>query len=68
MKALILTFGLLLAVGALVWFFYFVPLGCSMNTTGCKEQFTVWSRIGLIHLWLPLVLAAGAITYGLTRS
>jgi len=68
MKALILTFGLFLAAGTIVWFFYFVPLGCSMNTTGCKDQFTVWSRVGLFHFWMPFAVAACAVAYGLRRS
>ena len=67
MKTLSLLFGILLVVATFVWFFYFVPLGCSMNTTGCREDFSVTSWIGLLHFWTPLTVAALAILYGATR-
>ncbi len=67
MKGIALAFGLVLAAGTLVWFFYFVPLGCAMNTTGCRDQFTVWSHVGLVHFWIPFVVAGCAIAYGAKR-
>ncbi|WP_211371532.1 hypothetical protein [Altericroceibacterium indicum] len=63
-----LIFGLLLAIATFVWFFYFVPLGCGMNPTGCRERFDVLSSIGLLHFWAPLAVACGAIFYGARRS
>ena len=68
MKTLSLIFGILLLIGTFVWFSYFVPLGCAMNTTGCREEFSVWSQIGLIHFWLPLAVSAAAIIFGVRRS
>lgn len=67
MKMLSLLCGLLLLGGTFVWFFYFVPLGCGMNPTGCREEFSVWSQIGLLHFWSPLAVSAAAIIYGSTR-
>lgn len=65
LAALLFSIGLLLATA--VWFFYLVPLGCAMNTTGCKERFSVWSGVGLIHFWAPLVAALSALAYGSGR-
>lgn len=39
-----------------------------MNTTGCRETFTVWSGGGLVHFWAPLLVAASAIVFGLSGS
>lgn len=64
MKKLVLICGFLLLIGTFLWFFYLVPLGCGMNPTGCREQFSVWSYIGLIHFWAPLAVSAVAILYG----
>ena len=64
MKILSLLFGILLLIGTFVWFSYFVPPGCGMNPTGCHEEFSVWSQIGLIHFWAPLAVSAAAIIYG----
>jgi len=68
MKILSLLFGILLFIATFVWFFYFVPLGCAMNTTGCHEVFSVWSEIGLVHFWAPLAVSAAAMIYGSRRS
>ncbi|RIV93467.1 hypothetical protein D2V17_00185 [Aurantiacibacter xanthus] len=67
MKTLSLLFGILLAIATFVWFFYFVPLGCAMNTTGCRERFDVVSEIGLLHFWAPLTVAGLAVFYGAKR-
>lgn len=64
MKTLSLSFGVLLAIATVVWFFYFVPLGCGMNPTGCRERFTVFSGIGLLHFWAPLAVATAATLFG----
>lgn len=68
MKILSLLFGILLLIATFLWFFYFVPLGCEMNTTGCREEFSVWSQIGLIHFWAPVAVSVAAIVYGIRRS
>lgn len=68
MKILSLLFGIMLLIGTFVWFSYFVPLGCGMNTTGCREEFSVMSQIGLIHFWAPLAVSVAAIIYGIRRS
>ncbi len=38
MRLAALLFGIGLLLATAVWFFYLVPLGCAMNTTGCKER------------------------------
>ncbi|MGU3468086.1 hypothetical protein ACLBXO_24865 [Methylobacterium sp. C33D] len=68
MRGAALIFGILLAVATFVWFTYFVPLGCAMNTTGCRETFTVWSGGGLVHFWGPLLVAVSALAFGLSGS
>ncbi|AWN38906.1 hypothetical protein DK427_07870 [Methylobacterium radiodurans] len=68
MRIAALFFGLGLLVATAVWFFYLVPLGCAMNTTGCGERFTVWSGTGLVHFWTPLLVARSAMAYGAGRS
>nr|WP_317894191.1 hypothetical protein [uncultured Sphingomonas sp.] len=68
MKTLAVIFGILLAIATFMWFFYFVPLGCGMNPTGCRERFDVLSSVGLIHFWAPLAVAGAAILYGVRRS
>lgn len=68
MKTLALIFGILLVIATFVWFTYLVPLGCGMNTTGCREEFDVLSSLGLVHFWAPLAVACGAIFYGARRS
>ncbi|GJD81437.1 hypothetical protein [Methylobacterium gregans] len=68
MRIAALIFGLGLFLATCVWFFYLVPLGCGMNTTGCKERFTVWSGLGLTHFWAPLLTALSAMAYGSGRS
>lgn len=67
MKTTALILGLILAAATFLWFFTVVPLGCAMNTTGCKERFTVWSGVGVRHFWLPLLVAISAIIYGSAR-
>ncbi|MGV1916358.1 hypothetical protein [Rhizobium sp. 22-785-1] len=67
LKTILLIAGALLLCLTFVWFFFFVPLGCGMNPTGCKEQFPVFSAIGLLHLWLPLAVASLPIIVGLRR-
>lgn len=67
MKTLSLLFGIFLLLGTCVWFFFFVPLGCGMNPTGCREEFSVLSEIGLLHFWTPFAVAAAAIIYGSRR-
>ncbi|SFL11156.1 hypothetical protein [Methylorubrum salsuginis] len=67
MKTTALILGLILAAATFLWFFYFVPLGCAMNTTGCRERFTVWSGAGLLHFWLPFLVALTAVLYGVSR-
>lgn len=66
-KIILLIAGTLLVCLTFVWFFFFVPLGCSMNPTGCQEEFPVFSAIGLMHLWLPLAAAFVLILLGLRR-
>ncbi|MGU3419909.1 hypothetical protein [Methylobacterium sp. D54C] len=39
-----------------------------MNTTGCRETFSVWSGGGLVHFWAPLLVAGVAILFGLSGS
>lgn len=68
MRVAVLLFGVVLGVATIVWFFYLVPLGCAMNTTGCRERFTVWSGIGLLHFWAPFLVAISAVAYGAGRS
>ncbi|PRX03198.1 UNVERIFIED_ORG: hypothetical protein BCL66_12428 [Martelella mediterranea] len=68
MKILFLLFGILLLIATFVWFSYFVPLGCGMNPTGCREEFSVWSQIGLIHFWAPFAVSVAAMVYGIKRS
>lgn len=68
MKIFSLSCGILLLVVTFIWFFYFVPLGCGMNPTGCREEFSVWSLIGLLNFWLPLALSVAAIMYGSRRK
>ncbi|MEH3145705.1 MAG: hypothetical protein PGN34_10215 [Methylobacterium frigidaeris] len=67
MRVAAFVFGVALLGATLVWFFYLVPLGCAMNTTGCKERFTVWSGTGLIHFWASLLVATAAMAYGSGR-
>ncbi len=67
MRLAALLFGIGLLLATAVWFFYLVPLGCAMNTTGCKEGISVWSGVGLIHFWAPLVAALSALAYGSGR-
>lgn len=67
MKTASLALGLILAAATFAWFFFLVPLGCAMNTTGCRERFTVWSGTGLLHFWLPLGVALSAVLYGVSR-
>lgn len=67
MRIAAVILGLILAAATFLWFFYVVPLGCAMNTTGCKERFTVWSGVGVMHFWLPLLVATSAIVYGSAR-
>ena len=67
MKTLALIFGILLAIATFTWFFYLVPLGCAMNTTGCRQQFYVLSLFGLKNFWIPLSVAFVAICYGTIR-
>jgi len=66
-KIILLIAGTLLVCLTFVWFFFFVPLGCGMNPTGCKEEFPVLSTIGLMHFWLPLAAAFLLIFLGLKR-
>ncbi|WCS28402.1 hypothetical protein LOK46_31255 (plasmid) [Methylobacterium sp. NMS14P] len=68
MRGAALVLGTLLVIATFVWFMYFVPLGCAMNTTGCRETFTVWSGLGLVHFWSPLLVATSAIVFGLSGS
>lgn len=68
MRGAALIFGTLLVIATFVWFMYFVPLGCAMNTTGCRETFSVWSGGGLVHFWAPLLVAGAAILFGLSGS
>ncbi|MFG5120083.1 hypothetical protein [Methylorubrum sp. POS3] len=67
MRIAAVILGLILAAATFLWFFYVVPLGCAMNTTGCQERFTVWSGVGVRHFWLPLLVATSAIVYGSAR-
>jgi len=66
-KIILLIAGALLVCLTFVWFFFFVPLGCGMNPTGCRQEFPVFSAIGLMHLWLPLAAAFVLILLGLRR-
>ncbi|GBU19314.1 hypothetical protein AOPFMNJM_2667 [Methylobacterium jeotgali] len=67
LRTFALLLGVVLGFATMVWFFYFVPLGCAMNTTGCRETFSVWSRLGLVHFWAPFLVALAAVAYGLGR-
>ncbi|WP_113260474.1 hypothetical protein [Agrobacterium cavarae] len=67
MKIILLIAGALLVCLTFFWFFFFVPLGCGMNPTGCRQEFPVFSAIGLMHLWLPLAAAFLLILLGLRR-
>ncbi len=67
MKIILLIAGALLVCLTFVWFLFFVPLGCGMNPTGCRQEFPVFSAIGLMHLWLPLAAASVLILLGLRR-
>jgi len=66
-KIILLIAGALLVCLTFFWFFFFVPLGCGMNPTGCRQEFPVFSAIGLMHLWLPLAAAFLLILLGLRR-
>ena len=67
LKIILLIAGSLLVCLTFVWFFFFVPLGCNMNPTGCRQEFPVFSMIGLMHLWLPLAAAFVLIILGIKR-
>lgn len=67
MKRLSLVMGAAVLCLAFVWFFFFVPLGCGMNPTGCKEEFPVFSVIGLMHFWFPVSVALLLMFFGLRR-
>ncbi len=67
LTTILLMAGALLLCLTFAWFFFFLPLGCVMNPTGCKEQFPVFGPNGLLHLWLSLAVASLLIIVGLRR-
>ncbi len=60
MKILLAIIGSLLVVSAFVYLHYLLPLGCAMNTTGCRQTFGYFSAPALAGFWPP-VLAGGAL-------
>ncbi len=57
LTTILLMAGALLLCLTFAWFFFFLPLGCVMNPTGCKEQFPVFGPIGLP----PMATARGRV-------
>ncbi|MCP3060876.1 hypothetical protein LXT21_18995 [Myxococcus sp. K38C18041901] len=65
MKFLLIIVGALLALAALVFYGYVVPLACGMNTTGCSQSFSFVDKESLVLFWPAFLLGVAMMGSGL---
>ncbi|AKQ68914.1 hypothetical protein A176_005826 [Myxococcus hansupus] len=68
MKVLLIIVGVLLAIAALTFYGYIVPLACGMNTTGCSEDLGFFTQKALVLFWPAFLLGVALTSYGIIRK
>lgn len=67
LRILLVTVGAVLVLLSIGWYFYLLPLGCGMNTTGCNELFGLFSVVSLLHFWPAFLIGMAMLGYGMYR-
>ena len=69
MKVLLIIVGVLLAIVALAYYGYLVPLACGMNSAaGCSEDFGFFTQNALVMFWPVFLLGVALTSYGIIRK
>ncbi|MCP3100487.1 hypothetical protein LZ198_16585 [Myxococcus sp. K15C18031901] len=68
MKILLIISGALVAMAALLFYGYLVPLACAMNTTGCHESFGFFTEKAAVLFWPAFLVGVALGGYGIARK